>query len=255
MEAASPQPPGGTPQRERDLSAGGVVSETFAVYGENFAALIGGALVVFVIVGLVAGLLDSTGSVILNLLATVVRLVGYAVFVGFVVHLVQDVRDGRRDHSMGDLFAAATPVIVSLIVFGILFGLGVGIGLFLLIIPGLFLLTMWSAGAPAIVVEGIGSIDAFGRSWNLVKGHGWSVFGALVLILLIVFVIQIVLVLIGAAIGLGGVIVASIIASALTAPIYSIAVSVIYFELAGGPVAAPAPPSPPPPAAPPGPVA
>src|SRR3954449_13581458 len=105
MEAASPQPPAGTPQRKRDLSAGGVVSETFAVYGENFAALIGGALVVFVIVGLVAGLLQSTGSAVLALLGSVVQLIGYAVFVGFVVHLVEDVRDGRRDHSVGDLFS------------------------------------------------------------------------------------------------------------------------------------------------------
>ena len=238
MEATTPQPPAGSPQPGREISAGGVVRETFSVYGENFAALIGGALIVFVIVGLVAGLLDNTGSIILNLLATIVRLVGYAVFVGFVVHLVQDVRDGRRDHSMGDLFSAATPAIGSLIIFGILFGIAVGIGFFLLIIPGLFLITMWSVGAPAIVVEGIGSIDAFGRSWSLVKGHGWSVFGALILILLIVIVVQFVLVLIGAAIGLGGVIVASIIASALTAPIYSIAVSVLYFDLAGS--AAPA---------------
>ncbi len=202
----------------------------------------------FVIVGVIAGLLDSTGSIILNLLATIVRLVGYAVFVGFVVHLVLDVRDGRRDHSMSDLFTAATPAIVSLIIFGILFGIGVGIGLFLLIIPGLFLITMWSAGAPAIVVEGVGPVDAFGRSWSLVKGHGWSVFGALILILLIVIVVQFVLVLIGAAIGVGGAIVGAIIASAITAPIYSIAVSVIYFELAGAttPAAAVTPPAPPP---------
>jgi hypothetical protein len=244
MEAASPQPPTASPQRTGDVSAGQVVSETFSVYGQNFAALIGGSLLVFLIVGVVAGLLDSTDSVVLSLIASIVRLIGYAIFVGFVVRLVQDVRDGRRDHSVGDLFSAATPAIASLILFGILFSIGVGIGFILLIVPGLFLLTMWSVGAPAIVVERIGAIDAFGRSWNLVKGDGWSVFGALLLILIIVIVIQLVLVAIGAAIGVGGAIVASIIAGAITAPIYSIAVSVIYFELAGGPTPAPAAPDP-----------
>ncbi len=248
MEAISPQPPSGSPQPQGEIRAGDVVNETFSVYRDNFAALIGGALAVFVIVGLVAGLLDSVGGIIFSLLATIVRLIGYAVFVGFVVHLVQDVRDGRRDHSMGDLFSAATPAIGSLIIFGILYGIGVAVGLFLVIIPGLFLITMWAAGAPAIVVEGIGAIDAFGRSWKLVKGHGWSVFLALILILIIIVLIQAVLVLIGAAIGVGGVIIASIVASAITAPIFSIAVSIIYFELAGeiatAPPAAPAPPAP-----------
>ena len=65
------------------------------------------------------------------------------------------------------------------IVFGILFEIGVGIGLVLLIIPGLILLTMWSVGAPAIVVERAGAFQAFGRSWHLVRGEAWSVFWTL----------------------------------------------------------------------------
>ena len=250
MEAASPQPPAGAPQPRADVRAGDVLNETFAVYGQNAAALLGGSALVFIVVGVVAALLESMGGVIGSLLGSIVRMIGYAIFVGFVVHLVQDVRDGRRDHSVGDLFSAASPAIVALIIFGILYGIGVGIGFLLLIVPGLFLLTMWSVGAPAIVVERIGAIDAFGRSWGLVKGNGWSVFGALILILIIVIIIQMVLVLIGAAIGLGGAIVASVIAGIITAPIFSIAVSIIYFELAGGPTppaapaAAPAPPGP-----------
>lgn len=244
MEATSPQPPTSSPQRAGDVSAGQVVSETFSVYGQNLAALLGGAALVFIVVGLIAGLLQSIDGVIFAILASIVRLIGYAIFVGFVVRLVQDVRDGRRDHSVGDLFSAASPAIGSLILFGILYGIGVTIGFILLIVPGLFLITMWSAGAPAIVVERIGAIDAFGRSWNLVKGDGWSVFGALLLILLIVIAIQLVLVAIGAAIGVGGAIVASIIAGIVTAPIFSIAVSVIYFELAGGPTPPPAPAAP-----------
>ena len=95
-------------------------------------------------------------------------------------------RDGRRDSGVGDLFSAATPFILPLIGFGILFGIGVTIGFLLLVVPGLILLTFWSVGAPAIVVEGIGPIDAFGRSWRLVRGDAWSVFGTLLVVLLIV---------------------------------------------------------------------
>lgn len=241
MEAATPA--------QRRIGVGDVVNETFSVYGQNFAALLGSAVVVFVVVGLIAGLLQ-TGGVILGLLAAIVRLAGHALYTGFVVNLVQDVRDGRRDQTIGDLFSAASPAILSLIVFGILFGLGVGIGFLLLIVPGLFLLTFWSVGAPAIVVEGIGPLEAFGRSWRMVRGNAWSVFGVLLIIFLIVLVISFILSAIATPIGDGALIVASIVSAALTAPIFSIAVTVLYFELGGGreaaPAAAPATPPPPP---------
>src|ERR687897_320399 len=69
----------------------------------------------------------------------------------------------------------------------------VSIGFILLIIPGLILITIWSVGAPAIVAEGAGPIEAFGRSWRLVRGDAWPVFGTLLVALVIVIVIGVVL--------------------------------------------------------------
>jgi hypothetical protein len=238
----------------RRISVGNVINETFSIYGQNFGALIGTSIVVFVIVGVVAGLLTNAGGVVLVSLAAILRLAGSALYTGFVVKLVQDVRDGRRDLSVGDLFSSASPAILSLIAFGILFGIGVGIGLILLIVPGLILLTLWCVGAPAIVVEGVGPIEAFGRSWNLVRHDGWSVFGALVVVLLIVIAIGVVLGVIATPISDGATVVASIISAVITAPIFSLAVSVMFFDLGGGrgaaaPAAATEPPTPPPPPA------
>jgi hypothetical protein len=217
------------------ISVGDVLNETFSIYGNNLGALIGGSLAVFVIVGVASGLLQHAGGLILGTLALIVELAGRAIFVGFVVKLVEDVRDGRRDHSVGDLFSSASDAIVPLIAFGILFGIGVGIGFLLLIIPGFFLLTMWSVGAPAIVVEGEGPIGAFGRSWKLVWGDGWRVFAVLVVVFLIVLAVSVVLAALASAIG-GEVstVIASIIAAVITAPVYAIAVSVLYFDLGGG---------------------
>lgn len=240
MEAA--QPP--APMPTKRIGVGDVISETFSIYGQNLAALLGSAIVVFVVVGLIAGLLQSTGGFILVLLGAAVRVAGDALYVGFVVELVSDVRDGRRDQTVGDLFSAAAPYILPLIGFGILAGIGIAIGFVLIIIPGLILLTFWSVGAPAIVVEGIGPIDAFGRSWRLVRGEAWPVFGVLLLTFLIVVVVEAVLGAIGAAIGVGGFIVAAIISAAITAPVYAIAVSVIFFDLGGG-ASIPAPAAPP----------
>lgn len=230
MEAT--QPPAPVPAKR--ISVGDVVSETFSIYGQNLGALLGSAIVVFVVVGLISGLLRVTDSFLLILLASIVDIVGRVLYTGFVVKLVQDVRDGRRDMGVGDLFSTAAPFILPLIGFGILFGIGVTIGFVLLIVPGLILITFWSVGAPAIVVEGIGPIDAFGRSWRLVRGDAWSVFGALLVVLLIVVGIGIVLGIVAAPIGEGATIVASIVSAAITAPVFAIAVTVLYYDLAGG---------------------
>ena len=210
-------------------------------------------VLVFVIFGLASGLLENAGGLVLVLLAGIVRLAGHALFTGFVVKLVADVRDGRRDQTVGDLFSSAAPAILPLIAFGILFGIGVAIGLVLLIVPGLILLTFWSVGAPAIVVEDAGPIEAFGRSWRLVRGRclvgvrrpSWSA-------LLIVIAVGIVLGVIATPIGNGAILVASIISTTITAPIFSLAVSVMFFDLGGGRTAEPlgAPTEPPAPAAP-----
>jgi hypothetical protein len=215
------------------IAVGDVINEAFSVYTQNFAALITSAALVFVIVGLVNGLLRHSGGIILTLVASIIQLAANVLYTGFVVRLVQDVRDGRRDETVGDLFSAAAPAFLPLAAFCILFALGVTIGFIFLIVPGLILLTYWCVGAPAIVVEGAGPLDAFGRSWGLVRGNAWSVFGVLVVVFLIVFVVSAVLDAIGAAIGAGGLIVALIVAGVLTAPIPALAISVLYFDLGG----------------------
>lgn len=225
MEAS--QPPA------KRIVVGDVVSETFSIYRENAAALLVSAAAVFIVVGLASALLESAGGLILVLLAAAVRLAGHALYTGFVVKLVQDVRDGRRDETVGDLFNAAAPAIVPLIGFGVLFAIGVTIGFLLLIVPGLILLTLWSVGAPAIVVERIGPVDAFGRSWQLVRGDAWSVFATLLVVLLIVIAVGVVLGILASPIGDGeaATYVAAIVSSVLTAPIFSLAITVMYYEL------------------------
>jgi hypothetical protein len=238
------------PAPAKQITVGGVVNETFSIYGQNAAALLGTSIVVFVIVGVAQGLLRATDSVVLGILGGVIQLVGLALYTGFVVKLVQDVRDGRRDETVGELLSSVSPVILPLIVFGILWGIGVTIGLILLIVPGLILITFWSVGGPAIVVERAGAIEAFGRSWGLVRGQAWSVFGALVVVLLIVIAIGIILGAIATPISDGATVVASIISNVITAPIFALACSVIFFDLGGGreAVAPAAPTEPPPPA-------
>jgi hypothetical protein len=229
--APAPPPPAA---RSNQISVGQVLSDAFATYSANVGVLVATSLAVAIVFGIIVGILNDAGGVVMQLLAWIVQLIGTAIYTGFVVRLVQDVRDGRRDMTVGDLFSAAAPAVVSLIIWGILSGIAIGIGFFLLIIPGLILMTIWAVGAPAIVVEGIGPFDAFGRSYDLVRGQAWTVFGVLVCVFLIMLVAFIIAGLIGAAIGgVAGAIIVGIIVLALFMPVSALVASTLYFELAG----------------------
>ena len=237
----------------RRIDVGRVISQTFSTYGANAGPLLGSAFIIFLISGVLQGLLNDEGGLILTLIATVVGLIAQALYTGFVVRLVEDTRDGRRDMTAGQMMSDARPAILPLIINGILRGIAIAIGLFLLIIPGLYLMTIWAVTSPAIVSESEDSIGAFGRSHELVKGNGWPVFGVIVIAFLITVAVSIVAVAIGAAIGLAGIIILAIIAGILTAPISALVSAILFFDLGGGGGAAAAPPAPvdppPPPAA------
>jgi hypothetical protein len=242
------------------IEPGRVIGEAFETYQQNAGPLLGGAVVVLGGAALANGLLATTESLILILAGAVISLVAQFLYTGFVVRLVEDVRDGRRDHTVGDLFEAAWPAVPTLILNGILYGIAVVIGFILLIVPGLILITIWAVVAPVIVVERTGAIEAFGRSRNLVRGNGWQVFWTILLAFLIIVFANIVLSAIGAAIAdEAGSVIFNVIASVLLVPIAGLVASILYFDLGGGQApAAPAPgvppaeqppPSEPPPAA------
>lgn len=236
------------------VDVGRVLGQTLETYRENFGPLVGGAAIIVGLAAILVGILAATGSLILVLIGVVISVIARFLYVGYVVKLVQDVRDGRRDSSMSELFSAAMPYIGTLFLFSILAGLAIGLGLLLLIVPGLILITIWSVAAPSIVVENRGVIEAFGRSRELVRGEGWSVFAVILLTLIGVWIISAVLGAIGNSIGDdAGRVIFSTIAEVLLAPIFGLVSSILFFDLGGGEgataVAPEAPPAGPPPAA------
>jgi hypothetical protein len=215
------------------LDVGRVFEQIFRIYRQQFGLLIGGALAVFVPVAIINGLLYDSGGFFLTLIANAIALVASYLYQGMVVEAARDILDGRRDQSIGGLFRSAGAVVGTLIVVGILAGIAIAIGFVLLIVPGLILITIWAVVVPVVVIERTGVFEAFGRSRELVKGHGWQVFGVLILLFIAAFIIQI---LIAAILGgifdsVFGFALGILITSLLLSPLTALAASVIYFEL------------------------
>src|SRR4051812_639150 len=254
MEATPPSPPPGgdygapapppqpghgqspypqTPQGGGKLDTAAVFDTGFQLYGSQFLVFIGTALIVFIPVGLLAGLAAASGSAGLIIVALLIGVVAQALYTGSVVLAVQDMRDGRRDFNVFDLLKGAAPFALTLILAGILYVLGAVLSLVGLIVGAFVFLTWFSLIAPAIVVEKRGVFDSFSRSIELVRGNAWRVFGVLLVTVIVSNVLGSVIGRLGRAVGddfVGGLI-GSIVGSIVTAPITALAASVLYFHL------------------------
>jgi hypothetical protein len=167
----------------------------------------------------------------LGLLLALLFWVLSTLYQGMVVELVRDVQDGRRDSSVGELVRSVQPVLLPLMVVSVLFALGVAIGFVLLVVPGLILLTIWSVVAPVTVLEHPGVLAAFGRSRELVRGHGWEVFGVILLVFVAVLVVSIAAALVADPLGDVGRALVQWAVNVLLAPVTALSASVLYFRL------------------------
>lgn len=80
--------------------------------------------------------------------------------------------------SLGYASAQLLPLVALVVIATVLLTIG-----YTLVVPGIFLTVAWSASVPALMLERIGPIRALGRSWELIQGHWWTVFGALLIAL------------------------------------------------------------------------
>jgi hypothetical protein len=212
----------------------GVLSEAWQMYKTFARHLLAIAFVIYLAAAVIAALLGLAGGTIGAILGSLVQIVAAFLLQATLVKAVQDVRDGRADMSIGDTVRAATPYLGAVAVASILAGIAITIGLILIIVPGLYLITIWAVIVPVIVLEQSGALASFGRSQRLVRGNGWHVFGTLVLVYIIMLVVGIILGLIFSALphslanGLS-----SIISGTLIAPYLALVVTLVYYRLSG----------------------
>jgi len=226
----------------------GVLSEAWTLYKRHARHLLTLAFVVYVIAGIIEAVLAGLLGIVGALLAAIVSLIAAFLLQAALVKAVDDVRDGTADMSLKDTIDAARPHVGRVAGASIIAGFAIGIGLILLIAPGLYLLTIWCLIVPVIVLEGAGVGAAFSRSRALVRGNGWNVLGVIVLVFLLLLGVEIVLGLILAALpNAVQSLISGIVSGTLTAPYLALVLTLSYFRLrqvhGAGDVAAPPPPT------------
>ena len=212
------------------LDVGAVIRRVFEIYVDQAPVLLPASAVVFVISGIIASVLVSAGPGA-ALIAFLISFVAGALFTGMIVELVADVQDGRRDHSAGQLLKAIGPVLGQLVTVAVLAALGIGVGITLIVVPGLILLTIWAVVAPVVVLERPGVIASFGRSRELVRGNGWQTFGVVLVLAVLIEIVAAALDVTAESASTGAGIVVRVVLGVLIGPLSALAAAVLYFEL------------------------
>jgi hypothetical protein len=221
------------------MQIGQVLGEAWTLYKRFLGRFFLTALIVFVLLDLLSALIDRAAGngwaegVFWSVAAAVIAVVGYFWVQAALVETVNDVRDGRADRTIGETYSAVRPRLAAATVAGVLAAIGIGIGLIFLIVPGLYLLTIWSMLIPVIVIERRSAGEAFTRSREIVRGNGWSMFALVIVTFLSVAVISAVIRALFLPLpGFLDVWLGSVVAHSLTVPFAAAALTTAYFHLA-----------------------
>jgi hypothetical protein len=218
------------------INASKVIRCVFKIYVDQASVLIPTAAIVFLVTGSLSTVLTKTSRGT-SLLSVLVDLVGVSLLTGLVVELVADIRDGRRDASVGQLVRSVTPVLSKLIFVGFVAAIVEGIGFVMLVVPGFVLLTIWSVFAPVVVLERPAGLRALSRSRELVRGNGWRVFVVILVLVILVGIVAEGVAFVDRSEATAIALVVRVFVDTLAVPIAALASAVLYFDLrevAGG---------------------
>ncbi len=167
---------------ERELSVGGVFGTAFSVFGDRARVLVPISFAGALVVSATSALLAENAGVFVALIVDM----AFLAFVTAVVMVVlRDQRERRPDSSATELMSSALPPLPAATLAASLAFVAVVVGIVFLVVPGLYLMTIWAVLLPVVVVERPGVFDAFGRARQLVRGNGWKVLGIVLLLGLI----------------------------------------------------------------------
>lgn len=134
----------------------------------------------------------------------VIPIVIYGITTALMVCAAYDAKLGRPAR-MGQYFTIALSRAVPVVIVSVIVALIVGAGFALLVIPGIYLMALFSVAVTVAVLESMG-VGALGRSIGLTKEYRWPIAGTLILLYLVAIVLTYIvqLLVLPMVLGLGG---------------------------------------------------
>ncbi len=191
----------------RPRSVGDLLAGAFEVYRRRFLTFLAIAAIVVVPLTLVqyyvarelVGVTGTDGAT--EIPSDAWRVAGASLLLGILGFIVFQLLTGAMTRAavgvvvgetptVGESYEAAGARLGSIALAAILTGLAAFVGFLLLVIPGFIVLVHLIVTIPAVVVERRRGGEALSRSWALVRGHGWRVFGTILVGLLLVGIAQ-----------------------------------------------------------------
>lgn len=221
----------------REFRIGGVIGTTFNVYLKNIVSFTIVAAIVLLPVTVVLAFAianqnprDLTDFYIGIGVASVLGMILQPISTAVILYSAfQDMR-GKKT-SLGEAISWALSRFLPLLLLGIVYMLGVLAGTIALVVPAFILMVMWAVAIPACVVERTGPIDSLSRSSELTKGNRWQIFAIILIVGFIIGVIGNILQALGAAGGIGLLIVIMIIWQGISQSFNSVLMAVMYHDL------------------------
>jgi hypothetical protein len=132
-------------------------------------------------------MMENPVFILLGLIGLIAQLVGRSILYGALI--VMTVRDlDGEPATLREALAGGQRKWGSLLGLMIVTGLAIGVGLVLLIVPGVYLALRWAVAGPSKVLTGRSISDSMAHSTSLTEGRRWS----MLLVYVIVFVVAVV---------------------------------------------------------------
>lgn len=180
-------------QPKAALGVGSLIGESFSIFFGHFLQIVILALVPIVLGRVVAGLLigfdvsldieqpqfSGAGSVALFVASFIVKMMAGYIAGALLIQLAYDAKL-QRPVQPGRYFGPTLSTFLPLAVLSTAAAILVAVGLFLLVVPGLWLNAVFYVMGPAIIIERVG-FGGLGRSASLTRQYRWPIVGLVAL--------------------------------------------------------------------------
>jgi hypothetical protein len=222
-----------TMSRFQPMNLGDILNTTFNLYRDNFALFAGICAVIVIPQAILLSALAASHSLLFALLTALVSLAVPFLLTGALAQAVSARYLGRSMTIAQAYEALGSGTILTLVGVSFLGAILVIIGFIVFIIPGIYIAVRFTVAAQAAVLERQGVTDSLRRSWSLVDGNWWRVFGIVIVVTILVGLLE---ALVGRVVGTvaGDVLgtgLSTAVVGILIQPIQAIALTLLYYDL------------------------